>query len=92
MVERRSPKPEVAGSIPVAPAKSICGYMSKINEVIRFYDQVKQEVTKVTWPSKSELLNSTMMVLVVVILFSLVCLGIDYCINTVIQYLLKIGK
>lgn len=93
MVERRSPKPEVAGSIPVAPAMIVLKMvMGKIGNIYRFYEQVKQEVGKVTWPSRSELINSTLMVLAIVVLFSIVCLGVDYSINTLIQFLLRIGK
>jgi len=66
--------------------------MSKINEIVKFYDQVKQEIGKITWPSRAELVNSTLIVVGVVLVFGLVCLGVDYCINTVIQFLLKIGK
>jgi preprotein translocase subunit SecE len=66
--------------------------MGKIGNVFRFYDQVKQEVGKITWPKKSELVNSTLMVMAVVVIFSLICLGVDYCINSIIQFLLKIGK
>ena len=66
--------------------------MSKIGEIIKFYDQVKQEISKITWPSKNELFNSTLIVLAVVLIFSLVCLGADYTINSFVRFLLKIGR
>lgn len=92
MVERRSPKPEVAGSIPVAPAIKIVSSMGILRSIFKFYQQVKQEVGKVTWPVKNELVSSSLIVISVVVVFSLVCLGIDFFINTIIQMLLNIGK
>jgi preprotein translocase subunit SecE len=66
--------------------------MGKIGDILKFYDQVKQEVGKITWPKRPELINSALMVIAVVIIFSLLCLGVDYCINSIIQFLLRIGK
>jgi len=66
--------------------------MNKVAEIIKFYDQVKAEAGKVSWPIKSELINSTLIVLAVVIIFSLFCLSIDYGIHNIVQYLLKIGS
>lgn len=66
--------------------------MSKIGEIVKFYDQVKQEISKVTWPSKSEVINSTLIVVAVVLIFSLVCLGLDYAISSFVRFLLKIGR
>jgi preprotein translocase subunit SecE len=64
--------------------------MSKIASVVKFYEQVKQEVSKVSWPAKAELVSSTILVIIVVLSISLLCLGVDYCINAVVQLLLKI--
>ena len=60
MVERRSPKPEVGGSIPSAPAKK---NIRMINP-FKFVQSVKQEAFKVTWASRKEVLLGSMMVLV----------------------------
>ena len=46
MVERRSPKPEVGGSIPSAPAKKI------MKNPLKFLQEVKQEAFRITWPTK----------------------------------------
>ncbi|MDX1924775.1 MAG: preprotein translocase subunit SecE [Rickettsiaceae bacterium] len=66
--------------------------MNILNGINKFYDQVKQEIKKVTWPSKQELIYSSLMVISVVTVFSFVVLFIDYIINMVIQFLLRIGK
>ena len=57
MVERRSPKPEVGGSIPSAPAKK-----KKMINPLKFVQSVKQEAFKVTWPAKREVLIGSLMV------------------------------
>ena len=93
MVERRSPKPEVAGSIPVAPA-TICRRKKMLKKFgfYRFYEQVKQEAIKVIWPTKNELLMTTGVVILVVCVVSFICLFLDYGIHSIIKLLLNIGK
>jgi len=50
--------------------------MAKINPG-QFYRQVRQEVTKVTWPSRKETTISTVMVFVMVVLASIFFLLVD---------------
>ena len=96
MVERRSPKPEVAGSMPVAPATFAfeinLGHMLKKLKLYKFFDQVKQEAKKVVWPEKKELITSTSIVIIAVLVFSLVTMILDYGIHNLIRFLLNIGK
>jgi len=66
--------------------------MLKDTKLYKFYEQVKQEAQKVVWPSKKELITSTGIVLIAVLVFSLVCLFLDYGIHSIIQVLLNIGK
>ena len=73
MVERRSPKPEVGGSSPSAPAR--------LNEImknpIKFLQDVKQEAFKVTWPTGKETLQGTLMVAAMAVVASLFFLLVD---------------
>ncbi|MBY0533835.1 Protein translocase subunit SecE [Candidatus Megaera venefica] len=66
--------------------------MFKNLKAYKFFDQVKQEAKKVIWPVKKELITSTSIVVVAVLLFSLVSLVLDYGIHNLIQFLLNIGK
>ena len=59
MVERRSPKPEVVGSSPSAPANKFYEIMKN---PLRFIQEVKQEAFKVTWPTKKDTLTGGLMV------------------------------
>ena len=58
MVERRSPKPEVVGSSPSAPAKLI----KLMKNPLKFIQEVKQETFKITWPTKKDTMMGAVMV------------------------------
>lgn len=66
--------------------------IAKLKNLSKFYEQVKQEAVRVTWPTKSELLTSTYIVLISVFVFSLVFLLVDYGIHSIIQWLLGLGS
>ncbi|MCC8417289.1 MAG: preprotein translocase subunit SecE [Rickettsia endosymbiont of Bryobia graminum] len=66
--------------------------MLKENKVYKFYEQVKQEAYKIVWLSKKELITSTVIVVVAVFIFSMICLVLDYSIHSIMQILLNIGK
>ena len=68
MVERRSPKPEVGGSIPSAPANKLTNIMKN---PLKFIQDVKQEAFKVTWPTGKETMQGTLMVVAMAIIASL---------------------
>jgi preprotein translocase subunit SecE len=57
---------------------------------IKFLQEVRQEVGKVTWPSRQETLISTVMVLGMVALASLYFLATDQIIAFAVQAVLKI--
>ena len=66
--------------------------MLKSTRLYRFYDQVKQEAYKIAWPSRKEVMTSTMVVIAAVVVFSLCCLVLDYGIHHFVQFMLNIGK
>ena len=66
--------------------------IEKLKKVRKFYNEVKQEVLRVVWPSRGEVLSSSAVVLVMVMVFSIFFLALDYGIYSVIQILLNIGK
>lgn len=57
---------------------------------IKFLQEVRQEVGKVTWPSRQETLISTVMVLVMVAAASVFFLASDQIIAWIVQWVLKI--
>jgi preprotein translocase subunit SecE len=58
---------------------------------MQFYQQVRQEVSKVTWPSRKETMVTSAMVFVMVIVVSLFFLVVDYILGTGVGYVLGLG-
>lgn len=50
--------------------------MKIIDNVSKFFHEVRLEMTKVTWPTRRELLNSTMVVMIAIV-FLAVFIGIE---------------
>jgi len=57
---------------------------------ITFFQQVRSEVSKVTWPSRNEVIISTIMVLVLVIFASIFFLVADQVISWLVSLMLSI--
>ena len=89
MVERRSPKPEVGGSIPSAPARKQNEKIMK--NPLKFIQEVKQEAFKVTWPTWKETLQGALMVLIMAVVMSLFFLLLDQILKFFLDILLKVS-
>ena len=87
MVERRSPKPEVGGSIPSAPAKEIKFMINPF----KFIQEVKQEAFKVSWPSGKETLTGAVMVVLLAIVASMFFLILDQILKFLLNLALNIN-
>lgn len=57
-----------------------------------FFQQVRSEVSKVTWPSRRETLISTAMVFVMVLIAALFFLAIDQILGWGVGLLLSLGN
>ena len=87
MVERRSPKPEVGGSIPSAPAKK----RKLMRNPLRFLQEVKQEAFKITWPTKKDTVTGSLMVFVLASLAAVFFLLLDQILKFFLNLILSIG-
>ena len=58
----------------------------------QFIDEVRQETSKVTWPTWKEVWITTAMVLVMVALTAVFFLFADMIISQVIQFILQLGR
>jgi len=58
-----------------------------ISRIQRFFEDVKKEMGKVSWPTREELGNSTLIVVVVTFLFTIFIFVADLVFSTVLQYL-----
>jgi preprotein translocase subunit SecE len=63
--------------------------MAAVNP-LKFLQEVRQEVGKVTWPTRNETLVSTVMVLVMVVIASIFFLAADQLIHWIVQMILSI--
>jgi len=54
-------------------------------KIAQFIDDVKLEMSKVSWPSKDELINSTIIVAVVSVLFTIYIFAADYILAWIMQ-------
>lgn len=57
---------------------------------LKFLQEVRQEVGKVSWPTRQETLISTVMVLVMVLVASIFFLVADQVISWTVQFILSI--
>ena len=58
---------------------------------IEFFRQVRQEVSKVTWPTRKETTLTTTMVFAMVVMASIFFLLVDLCLSKLISLVLGFG-
>ena len=87
MVERRSPKPEVVGSSPSAPAS----LNKNMKNPIKFLQEVKQEAFKVTWPTGKETIQGSLMVVAMAIIAAVFFLFLDQILKFFLDIVLKVS-
>lgn len=63
-----------------------------IKSIYKFYGEVKQEAQRIIWPSRKDLISTSMVVLVVIFLLSVFGLFLDFIIHKMITFLLNLGK
>ncbi len=86
MVERRSPKPEVVGSSPSAPAKP-----KFMKNPIKFIQEVKQETFRITWPTKKDTMMGALMVFGLASIAAIFFLILDQILRFLLNLVLTIN-
>ena len=61
-----------------------------MNSIIKYIRDSKEELLKVTWPSKEKTINSTILVISVSIAIAAFLGGLDYGFNKLLEYVLKV--
>ena len=64
MVERRSPKPNVAGSSPAWPAILVKYRWTGMAKIVQFFKECVAELRKVVWPTRDDVVSSVKVVVV----------------------------
>ncbi|KPK70066.1 hypothetical protein AMJ87_09420 [candidate division WOR_3 bacterium SM23_60] len=62
--------------------------MTVINKIIDYIKQVYNEMRKVTWPTRSELINSTIVVIIISAIVALIIFVLDLLFSNVLQLIL----
>lgn len=65
--------------------------MARTNPFV-FLQQVRTEVSKVTWPTRKETVITTIMVLIMVVASAIFFLVVDKGLSFVVSFLLGIGR
>lgn len=81
--ERRSPKPQVGGSIPSWPARQV----KRMRSIGRFLKDVRNELRKVAWPTRLETTQTTLIVMLMVLVSSLFLWGVDSIMLRIVRWL-----
>jgi preprotein translocase subunit SecE len=58
---------------------------------VQFVQQVKREVAKVTWPTRKEVMVSTIMVFILVMIAAAFFLVVDNVLIRIVTFLLQLG-
>ena len=56
-----------------------------MNKITEYFQSVKKEMSKVSWPTQQELVDSTVIVVVFSIIISLFIFGVDRVYSTVLE-------
>tara|TARA_B100001121_G_scaffold287080_1_gene284096 strand:+ start:310 stop:573 length:264 start_codon:yes stop_codon:yes gene_type:complete len=86
LVERRSPKPEAVGSIPSAPAKIMI-----MKNPLKFFQEVKQEAFRITWPTKKDTMMGALMVFALSSIAAIFFLLLDQILRFLLNFVLTIN-
>ena len=58
---------------------------------LKFFKEVKQETSKVTWPTRKETIITTVMVFIMVFLLSIFFLGVDQLLSFLVKLVLGLS-
>jgi preprotein translocase subunit SecE len=59
-------------------------------KIITFYADVKAEMLKVSWPTREELINSSLIVAVVSLMFTIYIFGVEYILAWTMRFLMNL--
>jgi|TARA_B100001013_G_C24274887_1_gene310426 preprotein translocase subunit SecE len=58
---------------------------------LKFFKEVRQETSKVTWPTRKETIITTVMVFIMVFLLSIFFLGVDQLLSFLVKLVLGLS-
>lgn len=61
------------------------------HRLVRYFNDVKAEMRRVVWPSRTEIINSSWIVVITLAIFIVLIFGFDYISSVVVRFLAQIG-
>jgi preprotein translocase subunit SecE len=65
--------------------------IQKDNRLVKYFKDTRAELRKVTWPTREEAINLTIVVLVVTLIMTILLFLVDSGFNALFQWLLTLG-
>ena len=65
------------------------GFVRFIKKAGKFFKDCKGEIKKIVWPGKKQVINNTIVVIVMVLIAAVVLWGLDSLLGLLVQLLLK---
>ena len=62
---------------------------SIFSRISRFFREIRGEIKKVVWPTRKQVINNTLIVIVFVVIAAIVIGGIDTLLTTLVNLVLK---
>jgi preprotein translocase subunit SecE len=66
--------------------------MTFINRIPKYFSEVWKELNKVTWPSRKDVINHTLIVIVSSIVAVLIVTAIDQGLSSLISYIISLKQ
>jgi preprotein translocase subunit SecE len=91
LVERRPPKPEVEGSSPSSPANCYyIGVLRMFAKMTEYIKSIKIEMMKVSWMSRPQTINSTVIVGVFAFIIAIFLFTLDIGLSELVNILFNL--
>ncbi|MBI1216204.1 MAG: preprotein translocase subunit SecE [Alphaproteobacteria bacterium] len=63
-----------------------------MKNMVKFFREVRSEGAKVTWPTRSETMTTTVVVFIMISIVAMILTAADLLISNSVQFLLGLGK
>lgn len=90
MSEEKLDQPDV--KVPETKSKGKKEKKKRKSRIVKWFREMKSELKKVVWPTPKQILNNTVIVLVIVVISSAVVWVIDQAGVSIFNLLIKLGR
>ena len=87
--EREKDKETPSGTPTGGPPTWVTWVPRKLDELKAFFVEVRSELKKVTWPGKTEVQATTVVVIITTVVFGFYLYGMDLALSWLLSFILK---